>query len=159
MNPVSDQPSLARIVWTDYPAFLALLFPLMIWASYLLLVGFNSPFNPPGDSTATSQENLRIFYISIVLSLICLPLLAWRLLLIRSVFSHGLEVRGKIDSIYFSRDRGRVTYTYTFLGQNYTSGTSLHRTRKARELQTGDQVTLVVDRDKPKRAFIRDLYL
>ncbi len=158
MNPVSDRPPFTRIIWTDYIAFLGLFFPLMIWALYLLLVGFSSPFNPAGETTAAVQENLRLFYISLALSLVGMSLLVWRLLLIGSVFLHGLEARGQIDEIFFYRDRGRVKYTYTFQGETYTSGVALHRTRKTRALQTGDQVTLVVDRERPKRAFIRDIY-
>jgi len=159
MNLVSDEPPLARIIWTDYTAFLSLLFPLMAWVIYLLVAGFRSPFGEAGETAVTAQEILRLLYICLALSLVCLPLLAWRVLIIRSVFSHGLEARGQIDSVFFNRDRGRIQYTYTFQGQTYTSGAALHRTRKTKTLQAGDQVILVVDRDKPRRAFIRDLYL
>lgn len=159
MNTIPDEPSLRSIIWTDYTAFLALLFPLMAWALYLLLAGFSSPFDPAGETALAAQENLRLFYISVAVTVVGLPLLAWRVLMIRAVFSDGQQASGQIDSVYFYRDRGRVKYTYTFQGQTYTSGAALHRTSKTRDLQPGDQVNLVVDRNKPRRAFIREIYL
>ena len=78
---------------------------------------------------------------------------------ILSVFTQGMEATGTISRVYFFRDRGRIEYVYGWYEEKYTSGVAVAKTKRTRVLEQGQNVTLVVDSDRPRRAFIRDLYL
>lgn len=159
MNSTSREPSIFTIMWTDYPAFLAVLFAVMAWVIYIFLVGFGTPIDPENLTPQVLQENQRLFYIALAVTLLALPVLVWRFMLIRKVIGSGKETKGKVESVFFYRDRGRVKYSYKHEGQSYSCNITLHRTRKTKAIKQGDQVILMVDPESPKRALIRDLYL
>lgn len=159
MNSNSREPSIFTILWTDYIAFLAILLPIMAWIIYVFWAGFGTPINPGNITSQVVQGNERLFYIALAVTFLALPVITWRFMLIRKVLNIGQETKGKMESVYFYRDRGRAKYSYNFQGQSYTCSTTLHRTQKTKTLQPGDQVILMVDPESPKRAFIRDLYL
>jgi 20S proteasome alpha/beta subunit len=52
-----------------------------------------------------------------------------------------------------------VDYVYSHQGQKYASGNAIHKVKQTLALKVGEQVVLIVDRNNPKRAFIRDLYM
>jgi hypothetical protein len=135
-------PSVIQIIWTDYFAFILALLPVCIWSVVLLIW--------------KAEIYLKIGALG---TLIVLGLLAWRVLLFRKVFREGKSVLGRVSSAYINRDRGRVEYTYSYLGKFYKSGVSVHRNSRTKALKEGEGVILVVDQRKPDRAFIRSLYL
>jgi hypothetical protein len=143
------QPSFGKIVTIDYAAFSAFLFPPVMWGVYLFFLILQS-----GKTT-----NFIFLVTNLVVTIISIPVLFWRIHLINTIFDDGIQTRATISDIYFYRDRGRIEYIYTYLGQEYTSGNSVHRAKPTRAIKIGDQVTVMVDRNKPKRAYIRDLYL
>jgi len=79
--------------------------------------------------------------------------------MISSVFGNGIETSGTIQKIYFFRGRGRVEYVYSFQGQKYMSGNAINRTKTTRALSDGQHITLLVDPNNPKRAFVKEIYL
>lgn len=99
---------------------------------------------------------LAVGFLSLI---VCAPLLFWRITSIQKVFANGSTVTGKITNLGFYRDRGRVEYTYMYIGQSYHSGSPIHKTKQTLALRIGDEVQLVVDRANPKKAFIQDLYI
>lgn len=143
---IKRAPSLIRTIQTDYTAFLAFLFPVIFWGLYLFF-------------TFSSMDAAGFADISIAVTAAGLLILLWRYWLLRSVFHDGVEVPGVVSDIYFFRGRGRVSYIYTYQGQKYISGNAINKTKRTRSLVQGEQVTLVIDPNNPKRAFIRDLYL
>jgi len=143
----TTQPSLRRIIETDYIAYMCFILPVFFWIFYAGMFLFR-------DTSAGI-----IYYMSIGASLGGVPMLLWRIWLINAIFNHGVEIAGEISDVWFYRDRGRVKYSYSIQGQPHNSRTTLHRTKRTRSLQPGDQVTLMVDQNKPGRALIRDLYM
>lgn len=93
------------------------------------------------------------------LSLAAVVLLLWRISIFTAVFNDGLDTPATISQVNFFRDRGRISYVYTFQGQKYRSGNAVMKTKLTRNYQVGDEVMVLVDRSKPKRAFVRDLYM
>jgi hypothetical protein len=82
----------------------------------------------------------------------------WRYWMVASLYSYGLDTPATVHEIGFYRDRGRISYVYSFQGQKYVSGSRIMKTKRTRSIQIGDQVNILVDPNDPKRALIRDLY-
>ena len=143
------QPSIKKILVIDYGTFIGWLFPAIVWAGYSVseLVGTNQ------------FDGLTFLFISIPISIIGLAVVIWRVQKITSVFNERFEVTATISDFRFFRDRARVSYIYTFQGKKYISSNAIHKTRQTDFLNIGDQTAVMVDRNHPKRAFIRDLYL
>ena len=142
-----QRPSLIRVIFVDYLSLISIMFPLVLWVfcAYFFV----------------KQDNILEAFVgfSITTSMIGFPLFIWRYRVISSVFEDGIESQGLITNIFFFRDRGRVDYSYIFQGQKYTCGNAIHKSRYTRDMIIGQQVTVFVDRNNPKRAFICELYL
>ncbi|MCC7129839.1 MAG: hypothetical protein B6D39_01715 [Anaerolineae bacterium UTCFX2] len=154
MDSPKRRLSLWRILWTDYPAFYAALVPVVAWIVYLA-------WTPDwrGAGPVIKAEAHPIF---LTLAFIAtgggLAVLLIRLWILWKAFKTGVEVKGKISSVELKRDHGRVEYVYIFDHQEYFSSAEVHRNAETRLIKAGDHVTLIVDKTKPSRAFIRDLY-
>jgi hypothetical protein len=140
--------SLAKLIKTDYVAFISALTPLILCGIYLVV---------PLVSKESWKDNtiLLIYGAMVVLSL---GLFIWRIQVFRSVFNDGIETLATLISIYYYRGRGRLQYTYSYLGQEYTARNIVNRIAATRALTLGQQVVVLVDPSNPKRALIRDLY-
>ncbi len=140
-------PSLLRILLVDYWAYLGALFLIIVPGLLTFFVLFNYPVDP------------LFVVVCAALALAGLLTAAWRIFTITSIFSDGLAVPAAISNVWYFRDRGRVEYTYTFRGQKYRGGNAIHKSRYTRFLESRTDVTVVVDRNNPKRAFIQELYV
>jgi len=94
-----------------------------------------------------------------IITIVSISVIGWRVQAINTVFSDGMEMTAAISNVSFFRDRGRVDYVYTYQGQKYVSGNAIHKVKQTLELRVGTQVVLMADRNNPRRAFIRDLYM
>jgi len=149
------KPSIRRIIWTDYPAFYATITPLVAW---IVLLAWLPDWR--GDGAVISVSS-RPFFITLaaIVTVVGLSVLLYRLWLIFKLFRLGAQVRGKIASVEMRRDRGWVEFFYIFEHKEYTARIEVHRNAQTRALKVGELAALVVDRSRPQRAFIRDLYL
>jgi hypothetical protein len=141
-------PSIWRIIDIDYIATVAALAPVVGWFLYLF-------FNLIG------RDNSGQLYLTIALaaSVIGLIVLALRVLAIRRLFENGQTIPGKIEYVYFNRDRGTVRFTYIYQGEEYRTNSAIHRCSRTLALQAGAPVRVVVEQNNPKYALIRDLFL
>lgn len=146
---MNKQPSLIKILTIDYFAFMACLFPIVIWVFYFVFINMQKVDS--GDYT------LPVIFGAI--TILALAVIAWRVREILSIFDDGLEAQAVIGKVFFFRDRGQVDYSYTFQGQNYVGGNVLHKVKQTQALAAGQQVTVMVDRNNPQKAYLRDLYL
>src|SRR5215813_11533125 len=95
-------PSLFRIISTDYPSYLSVLFPIVF-------VGFTTYF------FAVGNDALQLFlFLAIGATVVGIPVLLQRYKTISSVFANGEQAKGEVTSIGFFRGRGSVGYSYTF---------------------------------------------
>lgn len=143
------QPSIMKIITVDYAAFLATVFPIVMWGMYGVMLYLGNI-----DSSGKTYPTLTGI-ITIVSALV----LIWRIRLFFHIFTEGVEAPATISKVFFFRDRGRLDYSYTYQGQQYNSGNAVHRVKQTRNLKPGDQVIVIVDPNHPKRAYVRDLYL
>ena len=143
----SQRPSFFRVISTDYASFLSVLFPIVFG-------GFSIYFFFAGN------DALRLFLpLAIIVTVIGVPVLVRRYRTISSVFEDGTEAKGIVTGLSFFRGRGRVQYSYTFQGEKQTSDNAINKNGRTRKLRVGQTVTVLVDRNNPKRAFIREIYL
>lgn len=138
-----------KIVTIDYIALLGWLFPVVMWGIYVVLIILGN----------VKTNDLTLPIIFAVISVVALAILIWRIQVFNTVFSDGIETAATINNVSFFRDRGRVDYVHTYQGQKYVSGNAIHKVKQTLALKVGEQVVLMVDRNNPKRAFIRDLYV
>lgn len=143
---MNRQVSLARIVSTDYVSSVALLFPLVIWGMYLAFL-----FLDPG----VVADFISFAGAATILGLI---VLLWRVRSMQGILRDGLEEAATISGTGFWRGRGRLEYIYLHQGEKYESGNAVQKNKRTQTLQVGDQVVVLVDRNNPKRALLRDLY-
>ncbi len=146
---MNHQPSILIILIIDYLAFVAALFPLVTWCFYLIMLFL-------GEITFTELLLPIVFGVITVAALV---VIAWRIQMINTIFSDGIEAQATISSINFYRDRSRVDYVYTYQNQKYSCVNAVHKVSQTRTLYIGQSVTVLVDRNDPKKAIIRDLYL
>ena len=139
--------SLFRVISTDYPSYLSVLFPIVFGS-------FTAYF------FATENNSSQLFlFLAIGATVIGIPILIQRYRNISSVFANGTEMKGEITSVGFFRGRGRVEYSYTFQGEKLTSSNAINRNGRTRNLRVGQAVKVFVDPDNPKQAFIQEIYM
>ncbi len=143
------QPSLAKIVIIDHTASVACLTPIILWLLYLLC------FNKPDIDTT----DLSLQVVIAALTIYAIAVLVLRIRLFYTIFSDDMRTTAIISKVSIHRNRTRIDYVYTFQGQEYSSGNDVNDVKRVQALRLGDQVIVMVDRNHPKRAFIRDLYL
>jgi len=141
------KPSIERIFFTDYTTTVSAI-------SILVALGFFL-FDRFIQSVALTEE---LPYIVGFVCIIGITVILWRIRLISSAFEFGWEVEGDIVDIGFFRDRGRVTYIYTILGERYQASNAIMQNRVTKSLYRGQKVIVMSNKDNPKTAFIRDIY-
>jgi hypothetical protein len=143
----NQSPSLFRVISTDYPSYLSVLFPIVFGGCTLYFF-------------ATENDASRLFlFLATGVTVIGVPILIQRYRTISSVFANGIQTMGVVNSVGFFRGRGRVEYTYTFQGEKQTSSNAINRNSRTRNLRVGQSVKVLVDPDNPKRAFIQEIYM
>lgn len=93
------------------------------------------------------------------LSIISLMVLLWRYKNILTFFEDGVESKAIIDRIGFFRDRGEIAYIHIYGGNKYLSVNAVMKTKRTRMFDIGEEIDILIDRNNPKRAIIRNLYL
>lgn|GEM_PF-5009885 len=137
-----------KILTVDYTAFAGLFFPLFLWAILLFLYIIGK----------VDAADLTLAPLYAALTAVSLLVAAWRAVFIRRLFKSGMEAPGKIASISFNADRGRVEYSYFWQGKNFRSSNAIRNLKATRQYEPGMPVRILLDGRNPQRAVIRDLY-
>jgi hypothetical protein len=138
--------SILRIIETDYISYMAVLAPVVLAGVYVF-----------GLLTGREVTNTYL-YVMAGITVAGIFALIWRYRLFTSVFEDGQQAQATISHISFHRDRGKVEYVYTYMGESYKSSTTVHKISRVMNLQVDEKVVVMIDRNNPKQAFIRDLY-
>jgi hypothetical protein len=153
------KPSVFRVVQSDYLALILAGFPAVAWGMYIVIAVFGFFPGMRGHDPIRGTEGAPFFLgMAVVATVVMIPLLLWRLKSFQATFARSDEVVGRITSISFFRDRGRIEYSYVANGQIYNGWNAIMKNKRTTSLSEGDEVVLLVDRTDPKRALIRDLY-
>jgi hypothetical protein len=152
--------SILRFLWLDYPAYNTVLFPVVLWAvtAVLVILDYRAVWQG-GKAGSISSTTLAVFYVAILLSLVCIPLVLIRLRLFWSIYKGGFEIQGKITQTLFQRDKGQIFITYRHKEYEYKARMVVHKTNLTQLFKKDQKVMLVALPKDPKQVFIRDLYL
>jgi hypothetical protein len=144
------KPHLKKILLADWPALFCSISIPGIW-----VIGLIFPFLRQGATFG----RVEILTIALPLSLITAGFLLWRVTRIQTLFSRGAAVRGNITRIRLVRDRGRVEFRYEFNGERLESWMPVHQTPEVLALRESQEIDLLVDATRPRRAIIRHLFI
>jgi hypothetical protein len=144
------KPHLKKILLADWPALFCSISIPGIW-----VIGLIFPFLRQGATFG----RVEILTIALPLSLIAAGFLLWRATRIQTLFSRGAAVRGNITRIRLVRDRGRVEFRYEFNGERLESWMPVHQTPEVLALRESQEIDLLVDATRPRRAIIRHLFI
>ena len=149
-----------RILKNDYPSLLMLIFIGVIWA--LAIAGGVFGLLPKHRGGGTFEVDSTTMIILLLIAVVVTTIFGWLTLKrigdIKRIISSGPEVNGCVQSISFIKDRGRVEYEYEYNGQSHHAGNAIWKNRETIKIQEGDEVVLIIDPEKPSRAFIASLY-
>jgi len=159
MNTPSVKPSFVSIVKNDYGALIGFILPLVLWAMFIATNVFGFSLSRRGRAAIEPNSTDSTFlYIAIAGTVVGIALLAWRFYSFQQTFANGENAVGRITSVSFFKDRGRIEYSYNLKGQTYKSGNAIMKNKKTQLFRDGDEIELIVDRLNPNRAFIKTLY-
>lgn len=142
-------PTLWRVLDTDYLSTFSATSIGTVWGILVLFKIFRWTFR---------DETFYLLFAAGV-SVLALGVILWRFLHIRHLFEVGQEVRARVVSASFYRDRGRVVVEYGQKKEKTRAVSHLHTNRRTRKLQPGDWVTLLYDPKRPRSTVIREAYL
>jgi hypothetical protein len=82
----------------------------------------------------------------------------FRMSIIKSYFISGTNIKGTITGLTYWRDRGRITFKYTFEGQEYHRKIMIHTTSETSNLGKDDEVNVLVKPANHSKAIIMDIF-
>jgi hypothetical protein len=157
---MTRNPSVRRILKNDYGSLLMLMLIGVVWV--LTVAGGIFRALPRRRGGGMIEVDSTMLVIIVVITVVVTVLFGWlaarRISSIKRVIADGPEVKGKIIGIGFVKDRGRVEYEYAYHGETHQAGNAIWKTRETSQLQIGHEITLIIDPEKPSRAFIASLY-
>jgi len=142
-------PSFFQILKGDSLSVLPLIVIFFLWFYYVLNRLIPAAV-PPGPN---------FLWIAASITVVGVVVIVWRYFYIRSLFEDGIEVIGIITSINIMGDRGRLDYLYAYQGHRYTGWVPIYFGKYYSELRPGSELKIIVDRNYPKRSFVRDFFL
>jgi len=82
----------------------------------------------------------------------------WRLVILKKLFTIGVEVKGKITSVIPLRRSYRVTLEYNYDDQEVKTNWIAVRSQKIRNLRNSSEINIIVNPNKTKQAVIMDVF-
>ena len=140
------QPSLLRIIWIDYWAFVSAFFCLIAAGMFIY------------DTFLSRTTTQNILWVSLGLLILGMLGFAGRYVSIVSLYNSGLEARATISEVGFFRDRGYIKYIYPYENRKYASRMTVMKNRRTTRYQVGDEIEVLIDRENPKKSMIKNLF-
>lgn len=93
----------------------------------------------------------------ILFAIVCVPFYIKRIQMVKKVLQQGEEIMGVLVSKKYQRAEWLLKYRYTFNGQEYTTSNFVVGFKIP--VEKGSALTIMVQKDKPVVAFIKNLYI
>ena len=77
---------------------------------------------------------------------------------VTNLLENGVETPGLVEQCIHYRGKVKITYSFKFRGESYSSENDYLRTRLTGNIKAGDPATLLVDPENPKRMINKHLY-
>ena len=155
-QPVERPPTLMTILWADFPAFMAAVFPMVVAILAIILAFAGDIPDPRGGEDLSNEDLPYLLGFGVILTLLCIPLLVFRVRRVRRLLRTGHETPGTITAARLSRNGSRLKYQFEYASKKHDK--SLLIPFWIENIEEGDEVTVVVDPARPRRAIIKDLY-
>lgn len=157
------QPSITRIVKNYDYTILLILFPIAFFGMFLIVDVFGFAVRRRGVSVSRSDYPISLF-LAVGTAVLAAAVLWWRVAFVRAVFARGQAVAGRITKVLLNpTNSGYVHYSYQVNDHEYQNKVGIAgrfvEPETIKSFQVGNEIELVVDRSKPKRALIKNLYL
>ena len=150
-------PSLFLISRRDQVCALMLRAVLALWFAWL---AFGFVYYLGGDSARVIVDYAapKLFWAASVASVIGLPLLLWRALMIRNVFRSGQTVSATVTSVLSRQGISQIWYRYQ-LDNRELIGRNMVKTKgDIAKIEVGSVLQLSVLAHRPNRSFAWDLF-
>ena len=141
------QPSVLKIIWSDYWAFISALFCVIPPGFYIYDVFFAGNFIQGFE------------WISLVIFMLALFGLTLRCISIISLYNSGLEANATVSGVGFFRDRGYIKYIYPYENKKYAGQMTVMKNKTTTRYQIGSEIAVMVDRENPKKSIIKDIFV
>ncbi len=159
----NHQPSVARIVKNYDYTILLILFPIAFFGMFLVVDVFGFAVRRRGISVSRADYPISLF-LAVGTAVLAVAVLWWRVAFVRAVFARGQSVAGRITKVLLNpTNSGYVHYSYQLDNHEYQNKVGIAGRfadpETVKSFGVGNEIELVVDRSKPKRALIKNLYL
>ena len=155
-SPNQQPPSVMTILWADFPAFMAALFPFIVAILAMVVAFAGSMPDPRGGEDITQSDLPYLLGFGAILIVVCVPLLLYRVHRARRLLRGGHETPGTVTSARLSRNGSRLKYEFKHASKKYKQSVLIPFWIE--NIDEGDRVTVVLDPARPKRAIIKELY-
>ena len=152
-----NAPTVRTVLWRDFLASALARVGIGVW-------GFVAVFELIGRLGGEQAARIHAFgamnllWIAMIASAIAVPLLAWRVTVIRNTFSHGQVLPATVVAIETQSNLRAIWVEYRHQGQTVRRRNAVRHSAAA--LPTiGAQVTVSISPANPQVAFIRELYV
>ena len=76
----------------------------------------------------------------------------------RSLLRDGMFVPGRVTSVWFMNDRGRIEYEYTFDGHTFHGGMAVTKSKRAGGIEEGQELNVLLHPANPSRSTVPDIF-
>ena len=149
-----------KIIKADKLLLICLIFP----AIFLFELIGTTYFNMYGDNIPQFELSILgshsiFFYMFAVSACVFIPLFVMRLRSTREHLENGTELQGKVVSVRRMGNDCTIGFSYDYNGQSFKSKYSTQFTKQVKNLQTGQDIALIVSNINNKKAFIKNLFV
>ena len=150
-------PTIFFVVQRDQICALMFRAVLAIWFAWL---AFGFVYYLGGDSAKVIVEYAapKLFWAASVSSVIGLPLVLWRAMMIRFVFRTGQTTSAVVTSVLGRQGIYQVWYKYQWDGRALVGRNMVKGKGRVTKLKAGDALQLSVLPHKPNRSFAWELF-
>jgi hypothetical protein len=141
------QPSFFKIIWIDYWAFVSTVVCFIAAGMYLY------------DIFLSGNRTQSVTWVALGVLILGLWGVALRYISLISLYNSGLEARARVSEVSFFRDRGYIRYIYLYENKKYAGHMIVMKNKMTTRYQMGDEIEVIVDREKPKKSMIKDLFI
>lgn len=139
---MENKPKVTKLFFSDFffsTVFLLLFIDILLFVDYII------------------EKGVPI-YVPIVILLLGLIIFILRFLYLKKFFANCIEVDGEITNVHFYRGRGGASFTYTYNCEVFRRHNALFANKRTRRLHEGMYVTILINKDNPKKALIKEAY-
>jgi hypothetical protein len=150
--------SVGRILRRDWAAFSLILF-VGIWWLFVVAVYVLAALSKQGNAEEDPTFLLVFAVGTFVITAACGALAVWRIRMIRKVFTNGVVLQGEVAHVGANdEDVGHAIVVYRYGGREFQVRNVTQSAPGRGRFQVGESVEVIVDPEKPSRAFLVRLY-